>query len=143
MLASTSPARLMLLRNAGIEPLTESPLVDEDAVAAAAEQEHGGELDPDDLVLLLAQAKAAAVARRLESEQPDFDGVVLGGDSMFALDGVYGKPYTPEEATRRWLEMRGRTGVLHSGHSVVRVRPGRRPQRRAPRPRRPSRSPQM
>lgn len=125
MLASTSPARLMLLRNAGIEPLTESPLVDEDAVAAAAEQEHGGELDPDDLVLLLAQAKAAAVARRLESEQPDFDGVVLGGDSMFALDGrVYGKPYTPEEATRRWLEMRGRTGVLHSGHSVVRVRPG-------------------
>ena len=54
-----------------------------------------------------------------------FDGIVIGGDSMFALDGrVYGKPYTAEEATRRWREMRGGTGILHSGHSVFRVRPG-------------------
>src|SRR5690606_10143303 len=46
-------------------------------------------------------------------------------DSMFALDGhVYGKPHTAEEATRRWREMRGATGILHSGHSVFRVRPG-------------------
>lgn len=44
---------------------------------------------------------------------------------MFALGGrVYGKPYTPEEATRRWHEMRGATGILHSGHSVFRVSPG-------------------
>src|SRR5690606_41182727 len=47
---------------------------------------------------------------------------------MFALDGrVYGKPYTAEEATRRWREMRGATGILHSGHSVFRVRPGHEP----------------
>lgn len=123
-LASTSPARLMLLRQAGIEPLTQSPDVDEDAVAAAAEAELGSELAPDELVLLLARAKAADVARRLADEGA-FDGIVIGGDSMFALGGrVYGKPYTPEEATRRWHEMRGATGILHSGHSVFRVSPG-------------------
>ncbi|MEZ7755974.1 Maf family protein [Microbacterium paraoxydans] len=122
-LASTSPARLMLLRQAGIEPLTLSPEVDEDALAAAAE-ERMGPLAPADLVLLLARAKAAAVAERLAAEGA-FDGIVIGGDSMFALgDRVYGKPYTPEEATRRWQEMRGATGVLHSGHSVFRVSPG-------------------
>lgn len=122
-LASTSPARLMLLRQAGVEPLTLSPEVDEDALAAAAE-ERMGPLAPPDLVLLLARAKAAAVAERLAAEGV-FDGIVIGGDSMFALgDRVYGKPYTPEEATRRWQEMRGATGVLHSGHSVFRVSPG-------------------
>ncbi|WP_350353483.1 nucleoside triphosphate pyrophosphatase [Microbacterium sp. A8/3-1] len=122
-LASTSPARLMLLRQAGIEPLTLSPDVDEDAVAAAAAAERGAELAPEELVLLLARAKAADVARRL-SEEGEFDGLVIGGDSMFALGGrVYGKPYTPDEASRRWHEMRGATGILHSGHSVFRVSP--------------------
>jgi len=116
----------MLLRQAGIEPLTLSPEVDEDALAAAAE-ERMGPVAPADLVLLLARAKAAAVAERLAAEGV-FDGIVIGGDSMFALgDRVYGKPYTPEEATRRWQEMRGATGVLHSGHSVFRVSPGAEP----------------
>ena len=126
-LASTSPARLMLLRQAGIEPLTQSPGVDEDAVAAAAADERGAELAPADLVLLLARAKAADVAQRL-AEDGSFDGIVIGGDSMFEIGGrVYGKPYTAEEATRRWQEMRGATGILHSGHSVFRVSPGSAP----------------
>lgn len=124
-LASTSPARLMLLRQAGIEPLTIAPETDEDAVAADAAAERGQDLPPAELVLLLARAKAADVATRLSAEDPTFDGLVIGGDSMFALAGrVYGKPYTAEEATRRWREMRGATGILHSGHSVIRVRPG-------------------
>src|SRR5690606_12753813 len=71
------------------------------------------------------RAKAKAVADRLAADDPDFDGLVIGGDSMFALNGrVYGKPYTAQEATRRWHEMRGATGVLHSGHCVFRVQPG-------------------
>nr|WP_314844088.1 Maf family protein [uncultured Microbacterium sp.] len=125
-LASTSPARLMLLRQAGIEPLTQAPGVDEDALTAAATAERGAELAPGELVLMLARAKAADVAHRLSEEA--FDGLVIGGDSMFAIGGrVYGKPYTPEEATRRWREMRGATGILHSGHSVFRVTPGAAP----------------
>ena len=118
----------MLLRQAGIEPVTRAPETDEDAVTAHAATERGAELPPDELVLLLARAKAADVALRLAAEDPGFDGIVIGGDSMFALDGqVYGKPYTAEEATRRWREMRGATGVLHSGHSVFRLQPGREP----------------
>lgn len=127
-LASTSPARLMLLRQAGIEPLTASPDVDEDAVAAAAAEAAGAELPPAELVLLLARAKATDVARRIAAEDPAFDGIVIGGDSMFALNGrVYGKPHTAAEATRRWHEMRGATGILHSGHSVFRIAPGAAP----------------
>ncbi|MDQ0615892.1 septum formation protein [Microbacterium sp. W4I4] len=123
-LASTSPARLMLLRQAGIEPLILSPGVDEDAVGATAEAERGAPLTPEELVLLLARAKAADVVGRLAAQHPDFDGIVIGGDSMFAMDGrVYGKPYTAEAARERWERMRGATGVLHSGHSVFRVRP--------------------
>ena len=126
-LASTSPARLMLLRQAGIEPLTLSPEVDEDAVAVAAAAQRGAELAPDELVLLLARSKARDVAERLAASG-DFDGIVIGGDSMFEIGGrVYGKPYTAEEATRRWREMRGATGILHSGHSVHRVSPGEAP----------------
>lgn len=119
----------MLMRQAGIEPITRAPGTDEDAVTAAAVAERGGELPPDELVLLLARAKAADVVSSLSAEDPDFDGIVIGGDSMFALDGrVYGKPHVAEEATRRWHEMRGATGILHSGHSVHRLRPGREPQ---------------
>lgn len=127
-LASTSPARLMLLRQFGIRPLTVAPDVDEEAVIAAVEAAEGRTLAPDEHVLLLARRKAADVAARLADDIPDFDGIVIGGDSMFELDGqVLGKPHTPENARARWRAMRGRTGVLHSGHAVVRLSPGTAP----------------
>nr|WP_274637806.1 Maf family protein [Microbacterium bovistercoris] len=127
-LASTSPARLMLLRQAGIEPETLAPDVDEDAVVSAVESSEGRALDPDEYVLLLARRKAADVAARLAADDPAFDGIVIGGDSMFVLDGqILGKPHTAETATARWRDMRGRTGVLHSGHSVFRLAPGQSP----------------
>ncbi len=124
-LASTSPARLMLLQQFGIRPLTVAPDVDEEAVIAAVEASEGRTLLPDEHVLLLARRKAADVAARLADDDPAFDGIVIGGDSMFELDGeVLGKPYTAENAIARWRAMRGRTGVLHSGHAVIRVAPG-------------------
>jgi septum formation protein len=124
-LASTSPARLMLLRQAGIEPLTMAPDVDEEAVILAVEAAEGRRLPPSEHVLLLARRKAADVAARLMGDDPGFEGLVIGGDSMFELDGdILGKPYTPEAATARWHAMRGRTGVLHSGHSVIRISRG-------------------
>lgn len=127
-LASTSPARLMLLRQAGIEPSTVAPDVDEEAVVAAVEAAEERTLAPDEHVLLLARRKAAQVAARLADDDPGFDGLVIGGDSMFELDGaVLGKPYEAAVARERWLAMRGRTGVLHSGHAVVRVAPGAAP----------------
>lgn len=113
-LASTSPARLATLRAAGVEPVLLSSGVDEEAVAAAA-----GPLDGPGLVSLLARAKAEAVAG------PQLDGIILGGDSAFELDGeLYGKPHRPEVARERWLAQRGRTGLLHSGHWVIDHRGG-------------------
>ena len=127
-LASTSPARLMLLRQAGIEPLTMAPDVDEDAVIIEVEKAEARRLDADEHVLLLARRKAADVAARVAAKYPGFDGIVIGGDSMFEIGGeILGKPGTAAAATRRWRAMRGRTGVLHSGHSVIRVAPGRAP----------------
>jgi septum formation protein len=128
-LASTSPARLMLLQQFGIRPLTIAPDVDEEAVIAAVEAAEERTLTPEEHVLLLARRKAADVAVRLADDIPDFDGIVIGGDSMFALNGrVLGKPHTAENARARWIEMRGETGVLHSGHAVVRLSPGIAPQ---------------
>lgn len=131
-LASTSPARLMLLRSAGIEPITLAPDVDETAVADAAAAAAGVQLTPVEVVQLLAQAKAEAVAGMLAGGRAAgtpagttagtsaTDGLVLGGDSVFVLDGViYGKPHTPEKALERWRLQRGRTGHLFSGHWLI------------------------
>jgi septum formation protein len=113
-LASTSPARLATLRASGVEPLVVPSSVDEEGAVAAA-----GPLTPTAMVSLLARLKAEAVLA------PEIDGLVLGGDSAFEIDGVtYGKPHSPAVAKERWLRQRGRTGVLHSGHWLVDNRGG-------------------
>ena len=118
-LASTSPARLATLRAAGVDPVLLSSGVDEEAVAEAAAPLTGPEL-----VQLLARAKAEAVVGSLIDGRP-MDGVILGGDSAFELDGqLYGKPHRPEVARERWLAQRGRTGLLHSGHWLIDHRDG-------------------
>ncbi|WP_022881543.1 Maf family protein [Gryllotalpicola ginsengisoli] len=123
-LASTSPARLMLLRQAGIEPVVVPSQVDEPAAVAAAEAEHGI-LTPEHTVQLLARAKAEAVVGTQVDGAP-IDGLIVGGDSVFHIDDtVFGKPHLPELATERWGRQRGRTGVLHSGHWVIDHRGGR------------------
>ncbi|AAT88462.1 septum formation inhibitor Maf [Leifsonia xyli subsp. xyli] len=121
-LASTSPARLALLRAAGIEPVVVPSQVDEPAAVAAAEAEHGP-LSPDAMVQLLARLKAEAVRGALDGEP--IDGLVFGGDSAFAIDGaLHGKPHRPEIARERWRAQRGRTGRLHSGHWLIDHRGG-------------------
>ncbi|MBP1326153.1 septum formation protein [Leucobacter exalbidus] len=116
-LASTSPARLSVLRAAGIDPICFSPEVDEDAEVAAREAELGRALTAPELTEYLGRLKAEDVVRRHGHE---IDGLVLGGDSMFLLDGeILGKPHLPEVALERSRQHRGRTGVLHSGHWVI------------------------
>jgi len=112
VLASASPARLGLLRAAGIDPLVLVSGVDEDAITADSCAE---------LVLRLAQAKARAVAGRVPE-----GALVVGCDSLLELDGeALGKPGTPEVALERWQRMRGRTGTLHTGHCVLDPAAGR------------------
>lgn len=107
VLASQSPARLGLLRQAGLAPEVIVSGVDEDALTAA---------DPAALALVLAEAKAAAVAARPEAA----GALVVGCDSVLELDGrALGKPADAEDATARWKSMRGRSGVLRTGHCVI------------------------
>ena len=112
VLASASPARLRLLRDAGFDPVVCVSGVDESAVAQD---------DPWVLVRELATRKAATVAASC-----GIDGaLVVGCDSMLVLDGdVLGKPADAAEAVERWRRMRGRTGVLLTGHCVVDVASG-------------------
>ena len=132
LLASASPARLATLRSAGVEPLVRVSSVDEDAVVAAAEEVAGAPLDAADVALLLARAKAEDVVTALEidhdeggtdADEEDDGILVLGCDSVLELDGeVHGKPLDSAEALERWRRMRGRTGVLHTGHWLVDLR---------------------
>lgn len=123
-LASTSPARLATLRSSGIEPHVVPSHVDEDALVTRIETERGHRLSPEELVLVLAQAKAEAILGQPVNGAP-IDGLIVGGDSAFVIDEqIYGKPHTPEVAHERWQIQRGRTGTLYSGHWVIDHRQG-------------------
>ena len=71
VLASASPARLSVLRGAGVEPEVRVSGVDEEAITAST---------PSGVVMALAVAKAAAVVR-----PGDDDLLVLGCDSMLVF----------------------------------------------------------
>lgn len=105
VLASASPARLKTLQAAGLQPDVIVSGVDEDSVT---------EPDPSALALRLAQLKAVAVAANTPRS------LVIGCDSVLEFEGeIFGKPTDAAEATDRWKRMRGKTGVLHTGHCLI------------------------
>ena len=114
ILASASPARLQLLRAAGFDPSVQVSGVDESVVQTD---------DAYELCLALARMKARAVAATLPAEP----GVlVLGCDSVLAFGGeILGKPKNAGEAVARWRAMRGRSGVLHTGHHLTDLTSGK------------------
>jgi septum formation protein len=129
VLASASPARLALLRAAGLAPEVVVSGVSEEGVAGLAAA---------DAVRVLAERKADAVAARLSGDaggDPDTGGdaagdpapLVLACDSLLSIDGeIRGKPASADEARAWWRTQRGRAGVLATGHAVVDLATGRR-----------------
>jgi septum formation protein len=110
VLASASPARLSLLRQAGLAPEVVVSNVDESSVKAPRVAEQ---------VALLASAKAAEVARQ------ETDALVIGADSLLEFNGKpLGKPADAQEALDRWHRMAGRSGILHTGQALFDVRDG-------------------
>ena len=115
LLASTSPARLTVLRAGGIEPKVLAPDADEEALTAAA-LEAGLIKTTADMVGFLAKAKAESVLSHAEAQGC----FVLGCDSSLEFQGEsLGKPHRPEVAVERWKKLRGNWGTLHSGHYLI------------------------
>ena len=111
VLASGSPRRSELLSALGLGFSVEVSGVDEDAL-------HTGVPVAD--APRAAYAKAAAVAKGLN------DGLVLGADTMVALDGrIFGKPSDRAQA-REFLEtLSGRTHTVFTGVALIEVSSGR------------------
>lgn len=125
VLASSSPSRLSLLRNAGIEPVVIRPQVDEHAVVERVSPQ-----SVVDEVALLAQTKAKAVINVLAKDpHEELIGsadtcVLIACDSLLELDGEsVGKPGDTQATTEVWKRLRGRSAVLHTGHYIAVLRP--------------------
>ena len=111
ILASQSPARLKILKDAGFDPIVQTSDVDEDQVLSTKDAR-----DPEQYVQTLAEAKAQDVAQKHALEQV----LVLGADSALSFDGeILGKPLVDEIATQRWKQMRGKQGTLFTGQTLV------------------------
>jgi septum formation protein len=120
VLASASAGRLKVLRQAGVDPLVRVSGIDEDATVARLDPD----ASPDDVVCALAAAKAERVAAELEDSVVG-DCVVVGCDSLLSIDGrLCGKPGSADAAVHQWRLMGGRSGRLHTGHCLLRLRDG-------------------
>jgi septum formation protein len=118
VLASASPGRRRVLRQAGIDPLVIVSGVDEDAIVARLPDSS----PPGEVTIALAKAKARAVAATLPSDVA-VDCVVIGCDSMLFRDGsLKGKPESEAAAIAGWRAMAGTSAELHTGHCVIRLR---------------------
>lgn len=110
VLASGSASRRAILTDAGVPHDILPAQVDE----AAIKRELAGS-EPADLAAALALAKARAGSQAAPGR------IVLGGDSLVALDGaIFDKPTSRADAAAHLAAFSGRTIALHSAVALVR-----------------------
>jgi septum formation protein len=116
ILASASPRRAEILRNAGFSFEVEPDHADETLLANEA---------AEDYVRRLAQAKAQSVADR--AAQSDECAFVIGADTAVLCEGrILGKPMDAAEACRMLHALGGKTHEVLTGIAIVRTPDGRR-----------------
>ena len=108
ILASASPRRAEVLRNAGIQFSVLSSAVDETPVPGES---------PQDLVRRLALSKAELVAARAVGPA-----IVIAADTIVVLEGaILGKPRTSEDARQMLAKLSGRTHTVMTGIWLIRL----------------------
>ena len=114
ILASASPARLMLLRSQKIQPIVIASEINEKEI----EQKYK-DSSTEIVVKELSIAKANYVLTNNVSLNL---GILIAADSMLEFESEsLGKPLNAENAIARWKKMRGKSGILHTGHTVIRL----------------------
>jgi septum formation protein len=114
ILASASPARLMLLRSKNIKPIVIASEINEKEIEAQYKNSA-----TEVIVKELSIAKANYVLNNNVSLN---NGILIAADSMLEFNSQsLGKPLNAENAIARWQQMRGKTGILHTGHTVIRL----------------------
>lgn len=112
ILASASPFRQAMLRNAGVDFRSVPATLDERAVEAPLVDSGA---TPEEVALVLAEAKAVNVSERNPGA------FVLGSDQTLSLDDeVLHKVQTMEEARRRLLTLSGKTHHLNTAAVLAR-----------------------
>ena len=110
ILASQSPSRKKLLESAGIPFNVMVSGVDEESPEITA-------LTPSEMVIALAILKAHTVKNTFNVGD---NALIIGCDSTFEFEGEsLGKPLTHENAVARAKKMRGKNGLLHTGHCII------------------------
>jgi septum formation protein len=112
ILASGSPFRRKLLENAGLYFEVIPASIDERMVETPLEE---GGATPEDIALVLAEAKALDVSNKNPRA------LVIGSDQTLSLDDtVFHKPADMEEARRHLLKLSGKTHHLNSAAVLAR-----------------------
>ncbi len=105
VLASSSPRRVSILKDAGIEFIVEPSMIDENI---------DEKMKPIDLVLELAKLKAIHVAPKYPND------IVLGADTIVVYeDEVLGKPKDEDDAYRMLKKLSGETHIVYTAVALI------------------------
>src|SRR5271163_2384299 len=110
ILASASPRRAEILRNAGIQFEVRATDVDESRLADEA---------PGDYIRRLALAKALSAAA--EYRDTGQEALILGADTVVVVDAdILGKPVSQDDARSMLHRLSGRVHEVHTGLALLR-----------------------